>query len=167
MAIKKTKLSLKEDSDYTILGISCHLSDFRFIHYVNKIKYFNFIRHGDFDYQFKKDGEIFYFPLYYFDDQENYISFYVVSNRSEDGILMNEWKNFDYLLITKNKISDEKMKTINSDIKKISGVLAVIQLISSKKSEIENLISEIEIYVTDFLLQIKKEKNKTILKSDI
>ena len=165
MAIKKTKLSLHEDSDYTILGISCHLSDFRFIHYVNKIKYFNFIRHGDFDYQFKNDGDTFYFPLYYFDDMENYISFYIVSNRSEDGILMNEWRNFDFLLITKNKISDEKMKTINRDIKKITGVLAVTQLISSKKSEIENLLSEIEIYVTEYLVQSKKEQNKFLLKN--
>ncbi len=160
MAIKKTTMSFTENSEYTIIGISCHLADFRFVHYLNKIKYFNFIRYGEFDYQFKNVEEIFYFPLYYFDDKENYMSYYFISNRSEDGVLMNEWKNFDYLLITKSKLSDTKQKTIFIDIKKITGVLAVSQLQTINKNEVGVLLSEIELYVMEYLKQSKKEQNK-------
>lgn len=160
MAIKKTKMSLSENSEFTIIGISCHLSDFRFVHYLNKIRYFNFVRYADFDYEFKNQKEILYFPLYYFDDKESYTSYYFIANRSEDGILMNEWKNFDFLLITKSILSDEKLKIFYSDIKKIPGILAVSQLHTTKKSEVNNLLTELEIYVMEYLLQSKKEQNK-------
>jgi hypothetical protein len=160
MAIKKTKMSLSDNSEYTIIGISCHLSDFRFVHYLNKIRYFNFVRYADFDYEFKNQKEIFYFPLYYFDDKESYTSYYFIANRSEDGILMNEWKNFDFLLITKSILSEEKLKIFYSDIKKIPGILAVSQLHTTNKSEVNNLLTEVEIYVMEYLLLSKKEQNK-------
>jgi len=160
MVAKKKTLIMDTGIDYSIIGISWQLSDYRLVHYLNKLKIFNFIRLEEFEF-YPKSSEISQkFPLYMFDDKENYTLYYLLSNRSEDGILVNDWKIFDYLLISRNYLNDEKLKKWISQIKKIQGVLVVKNLQITKKEETDSLLSDIELYVMDYQLKIKTENMK-------
>jgi hypothetical protein len=150
MALKKRTLTLESDCDFSIIGISCHIADYRFVHFLNKIRNFNFIRLDEFNFFVKSIEDSLKFPFYLFEDKENYTSYYIIANRSEDGILVNEWKMFDYLLISNSYLNDVKLKTLTSLLKNIPGVLAVSNLQINKKSDIENLLSDIEIYILNF-----------------
>lgn len=150
MALKRTTFTLETECDFAITGISCHLADYRFIHYLNKIKNFNFIRIGEFDFYTKSFAQPLRFPLFSFEDKENYTSYYVLSNRSEDGVMVNDWKMFDFLFVSKKLTDPEKIKTFISQIKKIQGVIVATSLQTDKKPEIENLFSDIELHILDF-----------------
>lgn len=175
MAKKKQILTVDSKFDNTILGISCHLADYRFVHFLNKLKNFNFIRLGDLEYnntqprtlvdnlsegkkilnnqiideyslfEIGKKEKIIRFPLYLFDDKDNYISYFFISNRCEGELLIQELKHFDYLLILTNKLSYEKLIFFKENLKSIQSILTLTEVHSSFKAKFEDLLFDIEI----------------------
>jgi hypothetical protein len=155
MALKKRTLTLESDCDFSIIGISCHIADYRFVHFLNKIHNFNFVRLDEFEFFVKSIKDSLKFPFYLFDDNENYTSYYVIANRSKDGILVNEWKMFDYLMISNSNLNEVKLKALTALLRNIPGVLAISNLQIEKKTEVEKLLADIEIYILNFHKRVR------------
>src|SRR5690606_10671277 len=80
------------------------------------------------------------YSLFEYLDEENRIDYYLISNRSEKGILIPEHKSIDFLLQLKGVTSDEIVDELISKICSISLVLTAFKInVNSLKSK-QNLI---------------------------
>jgi hypothetical protein len=157
MATKKANISAAYENDFSVIGIACHLKDFRLIHFLNKILNFNFNRFDDINVMQKKSENPPNFPFYYFNDTENYVNLYLIPNIGADGILFNELKQIDFFLFIVGSDHNVNVKSIIRQIKKIPNVLAVTGELNFNKIEIDNLMTDIELHITE-IERIKKEK---------
>ncbi len=164
MVKKKGIISGNYESEFAIMGIACHLNDYRIIHFLNKILDFNFIRYDDLMVYQKNNENPLAFPFYYFNDTETHTYFHFISNRSPDGIMINKWKQIDYVLVVLGSLHNIDLKSIIKQIKKIPNVLAVSEMPLTKKPEIENLMTDIELHVIEILKKEKEEEKKVINK---
>jgi hypothetical protein len=156
MATKKVNISPAYENDFSVIGIACHLKDFRLIHFLNKISNFNFNRYDDLKVKEKHSETPPEFPFYYFNDTENYVNLYLISNISPDGILFNELKQIDFFLFIVGTDHNVNVKSIIKQIKKIPNVLAVTGELNFNKMELDNLMTDIELHITEIDRQ-KKE----------
>ncbi|MCX6230707.1 MAG: IPExxxVDY family protein [Bacteroidetes bacterium] len=165
MATKKANISAAYENDFSVIGIACHLHDYRIVHFLNKIANFNFIRFDDLKVLQKNTETTLGFPFYYFNDTENYTCFYFISNRSIDGIMFNEMKEIDYFLFSVGSSHNINLKSLIKQIKKIPNVLAITEELNFNKTEIDNLMTDIELHITE-IERIEREK-ELIAKSKI
>ena len=94
----KIKLEFDYEIDFFLLGISCHLPDYRTAFILNKLLHFDFDRQKDIDLQRSKQGNKQYHSLFLHDDEENYTTAYLIANRSTSGYFVPELKQLDYFL---------------------------------------------------------------------
>ena len=164
MVKKKGTLSGNYVNEYAIIGIACHLKYYRVAHFMNKISNFNFTRYDDLMVYQKNNDNPLGFPFYYFNDIESYTTFHLIANRSLDGIMVNEWKQMDYLLITFGATQNINMKSIMKQIRKIPSMLAVSEMPLTKKPDIENLMTDLELHLIEISKKEKEEDKKIINK---
>ncbi len=162
MAKKKGTLSGNYENEFSIIGVACHLNYYRIAHFLNKIPNFNFSRFDDIMIYQKNNENPLGFPFYYFYDIENLTSFHFIANRSIDGILINDWKQIDYLLITLGSDKNINLKSIIKQIKKIPNVLAASKMMIINKPDIENLMTDLELHLNE-IYKREKEKEKEIM----
>ncbi|MFZ4398727.1 MAG: IPExxxVDY family protein [Bacteroidales bacterium] len=161
MVKKKGTLSGNYANEFTIIGIACHIPEYRVVHFLNKISNFSFIRYNDLMVYKKNNEDPQGFAFYYFDDIENCATYHLISNRGSDGIMINEWKQIDFLLIASISNQNIKFKSIVTEIKKVPNVLAVSQMLPTKKIEIDNLLTDLELHINE-IRKKEKEKDKEI-----
>ena len=89
--------------DFTLLGISSHVQDYRICWAVNKALGLDLCKMDEeiLIRTSKSSGPVS-FSVYYCFDEETEVEFELISNRHEDGFLIPEMKTADYFL----KISD-------------------------------------------------------------
>jgi hypothetical protein len=138
--MKKFTLNIEEDFelDFELIGISCHEKDFRLCYELNN--------HLEIDLTRIKDLEIVIknvkgtYSLFEYLDEENRLDYYLISNRSEKGILIPEHKSIDFLLQLKGVTSDEIVEELITKICSISLVLTAYKInVNTLKSK-QNLI---------------------------
>lgn len=153
-------ISANYENEFVIIGIACHLNDYRIVHFLNKISNFSFIRYNDLIVYQKNNETPLGFPFYYFDDTENCTTFHFISNRSPDGIMINEWKQIDFLLISFGAGNNIDLKAIIKQIRGIPNVLAVSEMPITKKINIELLITDVELHINEIIKKEKEEEKK-------
>ena len=114
-------LTLDEDYDFSLIGISCHTKDYRLCWELNKILHTDLIRTEDFE--ISKKNEKCTFSFYEFIDEANYLEYFLVSNRGKNGFLIPEQKKVDFFLMAKGNISDNHTKDVICKINTLSLVL--------------------------------------------
>ncbi len=160
MSKKKGTISGNYENEFVIIGIACHLNDYRLVHFLNKTLSFNFTRYDDL-LIYQKNSEIpLGFPFYYFDDNESYTSFYFISNRNSDGIIINEWKQIDFLLIAFGSTNNIDLESIVKQIRKIPNVLLVSKMPFTKKNEFDILMTDIELHINEIIKKEKADENE-------
>lgn len=104
----KLTLDLEEDFDFTLIGISCHSKDYRLAYEFDKLLGFEFFREADLELLLKRETSSYAFFSYI--DEDNYLEYYLISNKGSFGKLIPEEKLSDYFLIVKgeNNITTEK-----------------------------------------------------------
>ncbi len=93
----KIKLELDFEIDFYLIGISCHLPNYRLAWILNQQFNIDLMRQDDLDLTFKKKEKGF-FSFYRFDDVENFFTLNIISNRSEKGFFVQEYKQWDYFI---------------------------------------------------------------------
>lgn len=129
----KLTLELEEDYSFKLIGINCHIKDYRLCWEMNEAMNFDFVKEEDYEIiiKNKKQGYSFYSYL----DEENYIDYYLISNRGEFGRLIPEEKS-DFLLLFKGSITKEQLKQISEQLHRIRNILTAYPI------EVENLKSK-------------------------
>lgn len=134
--MSKILLSFDEDYDFTLVGISCHSKDYRLCWEINKALNIDLIRKDDLE--IRKKGNVNSHSFYEYVDEENYLEYFLISNRGDNGFLIPEQKRVDFFLMAKGNISDNHTNDIICKINALSLVLTSFsidpELLKSKQN---------------------------------
>jgi hypothetical protein len=142
---KKLKLTSVTFYDYTTIGISCHLKDYRFVFFLNNQLGFQMKRTEDL--LFGEGEDLRKFSFYIFRNPEERKHFYLISNYHEEGRLIPTEKGADYFLIVNDVLPAEKKRDLIGRIQKIPQVLAAYDIPKSKVNNLEVIFEEIELHL--------------------
>ena len=159
----KLHIDYNPEDEYGIIGISCHLKDYRLMYFLNQQLNFGFRKIEDFNFIDLKSDMVCRHSIFSYDYEENKVSFYVVANRSKGGYVLPEQKQLDYLLIIQGVIDEEKTQSLVKHIKEIPSVLAVFQLNLAKSRNIQKFLNDFELFQID-LQKKESEQRKEMLK---
>lgn len=134
----KFTLNIEEDYDFSLIGISCHAKDFRLCFELNKLLEIDLTRAKDLEIISKNTTGNY--ALFEYIDEDNFLDYYLISNRGEKGFLIPEHKTIDFLLQLKGATNEEIEEELISKICSLSIVLTAYQIdVDSLKSK-QNLI---------------------------
>jgi hypothetical protein len=134
----KFTLNIEEDYDFSLIGISCHAKDFRLCFELNKLLEIDLTRAKDLEIISKNTTGNY--ALFEYIDEDNFLDYYLISNRGEKGFLIPEHKTIDFLLQLKGATNEDIEEELISKICSLSIVLTAYQIdVDSLKSK-QNLI---------------------------
>jgi len=136
--MSKILLSFDEDYDFTLVGISCHSKDYRLCWEINKALNLDLIRSEDLE--IRKKGAVNSHSFYEYIDEDNYLEYYLISNRGDNGFLIAEQKRVDFFLMAKGNISDIHTKDTISKINALSLVLTSFSIDPDQLKSKQNLL---------------------------
>jgi len=130
------KLSSEPMVSLILFGISSHENDYRLSWAMNDCLGFALTKssnHCSFNQRLNENQE---FSTYFFTDQESMNTYRLISNRCDNGFLLEELKNIDYLLLIEPIDEVFKISDVITKIKSIPFVAAIFPIeISSLKNK--------------------------------
>jgi len=138
---KALKLKIENKINFKVIGISSHENDYRIVWAINEKlgmqfqKMDNLVVHNT---KLKEDLE---FSRYFFDDEERYLKYYLISNRCADGFLFPEVKNLDFVLQLVGELTGTELKTIEKKIKSVEVVSTAFILQPEKIKGIGSILA--------------------------
>ena len=118
--MKKQQLQFEIELDFSLVGISCHLKDYRFVWLLNKTLKSNFIQTK----QFYLNNENCNFSQ--FEDPMELSTAYIFSNRSKTGYLVSGKSQVDYWLKLEEP-DNERLHNWIEEIRTIPQVLVAYE----------------------------------------
>jgi hypothetical protein len=137
---KKHKLEYTEDFNFLLLGLSSNENDYRLIWKINNSFNFNFER-GDNHSVISNNGEAeLEFSNYTYDDQDSFLFYRLLANKTDKGVLIEELKNIDYLLIVQGEFSESFVTGLISNLKKTENIHGVFRIPPANLKNRERLL---------------------------
>jgi hypothetical protein len=133
---------------YTMMGISCHLRDYRLSYLVNENLGFRLVRLDDLPYLPQGAKEQVSFSLYRWKDDDQYNTYYLITNRSEDSLLIPQMKQADFLLLVEGPFKKKQQDDILARLRRIPNVLTAFGIPFSVKNY-ENLLTDLELHLNE------------------
>ncbi|MCD4772882.1 MAG: IPExxxVDY family protein [Bacteroidales bacterium] len=160
----KNKLKIEFDlqSEYTLIGISCQLKDYRLAFYINNDLKLNLKRMGDLFIANKQNNQENKFSFYYCFDEEFHHTYSLISNQNQNGKLLSTVKQIDCFFIIKDHIKTEQKQHFISSIRKIKNVIGTYELDIKKIKNADLMLSDMEIHITEILRKKKEELKKRV-----
>lgn len=126
----KLTLDFEFEFDFQLLGISCHQSDYRLAWIINDLLGIDLERQDDIDLILgKHKDENGLFSYYHYDNEENYTTINLISNRSEKGSFCGELKQLDFFLqLWLPDSDDENINIFSKKLKASPHILAAIEI---------------------------------------
>lgn len=147
MAKKKQTLRTSQDSNISLIGISCHLKSYRLSFSMNKALNFRLQRIEDFEIPVLRDNDALCFPFLTHDDSDMKNYFCLISNHHPQGKLIPALRQVDYFLMAKKPLDNGTRNAIISKIRDISQVLAAYEIDTSGKKDLDLLLEEMELHL--------------------
>ncbi len=140
------KLSAKIDfsSEYTLIGISCHLKNYRLTFFLNRQLNIKLRRIDDFT-QAGPDKEDLSYSVYFYHCPDTKNNFCLITNHHSEGKLIPTLRSIDYFLLIQNEISQERKKNLISAVKTIPNLLTAYEIELSKVKNIHQLLADLEL----------------------
>ena len=134
MKKKKHKLTFQLDFNFFLLGISSSENDYRLCWKINKKLKISLRKSTD--HVFKREEIEQAFSVYTFSDEEVYLQYFLIANKSENGYLIEELRNMDYFLQIHGDLTGKQQEQIISSVRNIKGITGVFNLdINTMKSK--------------------------------
>ncbi len=166
--MEKFKPDVDYEAENILIGISCHLKDYRLVHYINKTDKINLSRYDDLVYVIypdkndsKKKIEINY-PFYYYYSEDDYLAFNFIGNRIDDSVLLAEYDKLDFIIIINGAIENYDHKQLIKYLKQIPNVLVVAELKFDLIKNIKPILEDLEMHVFEKIKKPEIEKNRTV-----
>ena len=145
---KKIYLDIRsEPALFTLLGISCHLRDYRLSYLFNHHLGFSFIKRDDLRIISSTNKGEAAFSFYIYWNEERLNTFYLIANRSQDFVLVQEMKQFDFLLIVEGKYNKVEKDFMMKTIRSLPSILTVFEIRFTEIKNYESLLTDIEMHV--------------------
>ena len=141
MPVKKKlhKLNLEYERDYMLVGIASHENDYRLSWALNKALNFKFAKTDDLIINHPKHKIDINYSMYCFND-DSYLNYYLISNKSEKGFLLPTMKNIDFVLKISGDTDIDLLNELLMKLKQIDIIITAfhIQDISDRLEKIFN-----------------------------
>ena len=151
-----------EPAFFTLVGISCHLLDYRLLYDFNKQLDFNFNKERDFTPTSMTPEENSSFSFYIYKDEDTRNSYYLLANKNPDIYLLPALKQADFLLFIEGPLSKIRQETLLNGIRSIQKVLTAFEIKFNQVKNYENLLTDIELHIMNIAKESKQEFNKII-----
>lgn len=144
---KKFQLETRsEPALFTLIGISCHIKDYRLSYLLNQKVELNFQKMDDMvsstAFQRKPDT----FSFYYCRDEDQFNTYYLLSNRGQESVLVNELRQTDFLLLVEGPFKKSQLDALLRTIRLIPQVLACFEIKFSTLKNFENILTDLELH---------------------
>lgn len=137
----KLKLDFEYEIDFFLIGISCHLPDYRLAYILNQALKIDLIREKDLDLKMNKSNDKGFFSFYRYDNEELFTTINLISNRCELGYFASELKQLDYFLqLWLPNSEEEELQEVIKTIKKNPQIIACIEIETEKLKAKDNFI---------------------------
>lgn len=133
---------------YTLVGISAQLKDYHLSFLLNKLPGFRFSRFEDLMVPLPDAGELIPFSVYFSSDEENFNSFTLLTNRSNDHFLLPSLRQTDYLLIIEGPFKKQQIETLLKALRAIPTILLAAEISTASLKQFEQLLSDLELHRT-------------------
>jgi len=160
MAKKIILETRSEPAFYTLIGISCHLMDYRLIYELNRKLDFNFIKENDFSIINSPTGDNLSFSFYIYRDEDQRLSYYLLSNRGREGLLFPKFKQADFLLIIEGVFRKQKKDILLTSLHSVPKVLTAFEVKHSDLRNLESFLMDLELHIMNINKELK-QKNPT------
>ncbi len=117
------KLAFEPESDFSLIGIASHENDYRLSWAINKSIGLYLIKVEDLSVSHPKHKIQINYSMYNYDDENNYINYNLISNKSEKGFLISEMKNIDFVLRISGSQDTTFLNELLSRLKKIDIII--------------------------------------------
>lgn len=144
--MKKLKLTGETSSDFTIIGISCHLKDFKMAYLLNTKLGFSLKRVADFTSPDHEDRLYPFFLCYNPDERKNFM---LISNHHPNGKLMPKLKNFDFFLVADDLLTPSRAGSLLEKIRKTEKVLMAVGIERESLKEFDRIASDLELHLLE------------------
>ena len=138
--MSKVLLTLEDAYEFTLIGISSHTKDYRLCWELNKYVELDLIRTEDLEINSK--DVVGKYAFYEYLDEENYLDYYLIANRGNNGYLVPERKTFDYLLMIKGDVEDYQEEELLGKIRSLDHVLASYSIDPNELKSKQNLFPQ-------------------------
>lgn len=128
MSKKIHKLNVNEHYDFGLIGIASPENDYRLIWAINNTMGFSFVKHSDLEIWHKLLQDPQSFPQFRFLDEETLISYRLIANKSENGYLLEEMTNIDYLIQITGEMDSGYIEKLVKNLNTLDGVTLAFPL---------------------------------------
>jgi hypothetical protein len=157
MARKFLRDTDSEPVFYTLIGISCHLKDYRLSYLLNKKLEAVFSKQQDLVITLQDKTEPATFSFYHFQDDEQFNVYLLIANRSEEYVLLPEFRQLDFLLMVEGEFKKSRKDQLLKAVSSIPNVLKAHEINITTIRNYRNLLSDIEIHLMNIF---RKPKTK-------
>ncbi|MCK5822861.1 MAG: IPExxxVDY family protein [Bacteroidales bacterium] len=130
--MKKIKLTYKPDYDFVLIGISSHENDYKIAWSINNILNINLSKKKDITVFNKKYSETQSFSVFSHNDETRLVLYNLISNRCENGFLIQEFNMFDFFIQIYGEQSESYIKKLLNKLKKDNNIILAGKLDLSK-----------------------------------
>lgn len=160
---KKIYLNVRsEPAVFTLLGISCHVKDYRISFLLNKHLGYDFQKMEDLKITLASKKDPAEFSLYYYHDEDYFNKYYLLANRSQDLVMAPEIKQVDFLLLIEGEFRKAQKDLLIKSIREIPNVLTAYEVKFAEIKNYETLLNDMEMH---FVKISKENKVKYQLKN--
>jgi hypothetical protein len=156
----KINLSLDTDKskEFIVIGIACHLKEYKFCWLLNNTLEINLGRIND--YHVKSGGKNEtknIFPVFYYEEPSRQEQYFLIGNHGESGSLIQRTE-INYLLFIQDLAVRGGTASLLEKIKKTSQVLTAFQISMREIPAIDYILSDIELLLLEHQLGNKNKK---------
>ena len=135
-----TYLKLTLDIDFILIAINAPIKDYVLCHKINTRLNTQFEKIEDHEIFFNIDEPVWSFSKYYFFVEQGEVEYYLISNRSSDGLLVPEMGNVDFFIIIKEFIDKEDLNYLINGLNKLPDIQVAAKIDPTKLKSKENLL---------------------------
>jgi len=138
--VKKIKLDYSPEYDFIVIAIVSFEKDYKIVWDINNSLGYDFARSDDYLAYHKKRKMDQEFSTFIFHDEKDYIDFRIITNKSDQGYLLEEIKNIDYIILIKGDFEESYDKKVLAQLQNLKSVQSAFLLDLSKLKGKERLI---------------------------
>jgi hypothetical protein len=132
-------LEVDPEIDFEMIGLSSHLRDYKLCWQLNRHLGMNLSRSAPLQYKFSRQNEVAEHARFIWFDDVNHTSYHLVKNKSDQGLIVPEFKHADYLIFVRDNIHINFTELI-SGIRKIDNVLMAQKIDVKQLKNVEQLM---------------------------
>lgn len=122
------KLNVEPENDFYLIGIASHENDYRLSWALNQSLKFDLVKENNLTIHHPKHKMDIEYSMYSFEDDNEYLSYSLISNKSEQGFLLPNTKNIDFIMKVSGSVDVNLIGEIVDKLKKVDIVITAFVL---------------------------------------